>query len=251
MPKKETVLFLEKITSLAKPLEHRTAFEYNIREICDYLESLPVKTRVAIFTDKYWNRYPKFVWWKKHSLDNLKSHAKALREVTECLDMNKDKYPKTYNSVVKHSCGIILNYAIEYFSGSIKRSLINRGLESDDVRVVKVSAKYADINKLPKLINHKDYGVRTIVSNRISPVARPDLFLKSQSHWTRILAINSADLDKQNVISMIDSRSSNIDWIASKEIQALLNKLSNNDILYFINLTKNLDISKYFRQRIS
>lgn len=251
--KKDTIEFLNVLVSNSNKASNY-AFGYNVRNICLYLESLSSLSRKSIFSDCYWNKYPKYVSWKDHKPENVKSHGHGLKKLLGYLASNKHRYPNTYKSVVLNSKGIILNFAIESFSGKDKMSLAKRGLTSVDSRVRKVSARILPIKMIEPLIGDSDWGVRAIVATRISPSAKPDLFLNSKNSFARVDAISASDFSKDTIFKMIAERSSSNsrDWMKAKEIICLLDKLDDTDLLYFVNLSDtNSAISHYFNERLS
>ena len=251
MPKKDTLIFLEKICNNATKKEFHIS--YNLREISNYLESLSSTSRNNIISDSFWNRYPKNVQWKKYFPNNVKAHARGISYLIKFIYSNKDKYPKTYNSFLKNSSGIFLYYAINYFHGNERMKLAKRGVSSKDLRVKKISARILPIKFIENLANDSDYGVSSIIANRISPSAKPNLFLHSKNNRARFESILALEPDRDTIFQMINERLANSkDWRIAREIICLLDKLNDNDILFFINISGNVKIiTDYFKNRLS
>lgn len=253
MPKKDTTSFINIISSNATKREHTYAMSYDLREICIYLESLSDISRKNIFSDSYWNRYPKFVYWKNHLAENAKAHGRGIGLLTKYISSNKTKYSKTYRSIIANSEGIILNSAINHFSGNDRVKLAKRGVKSNDPRVRKASVRLLPIKLIEHLADDSDWGIRSIVANRISPSARPDLFLNSKNYSARLEALIVMEPDRDTIFQMISERMSSVkDWQIAREITCLLDKLSDDDLLFFVNASgKQKVITDYFDDRLS
>lgn len=257
MPKKCTVDFLGVMSEgVSEATQYR--FEYDFRKICIYLESLSFSDRKSIFSDSYWNKYPKYVYWKQFGKENIRSHGRGLKLLTKYLSSNKHKYPNTYKSVLNYSKGIILNFAIDSFSGKEKLKLAKNGIDSKDTRVRKVAARILPLNMIKSMVDDSDWGVRSIVSTRISPYANPELFVNSKSYHARIAAISASDFDKETIFAMIKEREGvshkgHKEWYKKMEVVCLLDKLDDTDLLYFIDLAgiKGGPYSDYFNSRLS
>ena len=251
MPNTDTTAFLNQIVTNANPSGNYN-FIYNFKAILTYLEGISQNSRKNIFSDSYWNKYPKYISWRFHNLENPRCHGRGISSLTKYLSSNKSKYPKTYKTVLNHSKGIFHNFAIENFSGKDKMSLAKRGLKSSDRRVKKASIRILPVNTIIKLANDSDWSIRAIVASRVSPSARPDIFLDSKNFSARFDAISASDFDKNTIFEMLNSRISKAsDWVVAREITCLLDKLDDNDLLYYVNISGKIRvITDYFNDRL-
>jgi len=252
MPKKITVEFLNKVISNSKIQAYLHA--YNIREIVGFVESLSDSKRKELLSDASWNKYPKYVYYKKFAQENPRCHGKSIDKMSQFVYSNRQKYPNTYKSVLNHSAGIILDYAMDNFGGSDRQRLARRGMISTDVRVRKSAARLLPIHLLERMINDSDYGVKRIVTNRISPASRPDLFINCNNFHPRMEALLSSDIEKNTIIQRLNELSTDKNWFATKEMTILLDKLSDDDILFFMNLSQGKnrsDIADYLAERLT
>jgi len=254
MPKVFTKDFL-KVMSINAVLKDKYVLTYNFSSISLYLESLKDSERDSLFSDSYWNKYPKYVNWSTLKSDNIRAHGRGLQLLTRYIFLNKKRNPKTYKSIMNYSKGIILNFAIESFSGKDKLKMAKSGINSKDPRVRKVSARILPIKMIESMVNDTDYGVRSIVADRISPFAKPDLFIDSVSGSARVSAIRASDFDNEKINDMINSRINKVsnskyrDWQTEREVTSLLDKLDDNDLLYFLDLKDYYP--HYFNERLS
>ena len=252
MPKKDTIEFLNIMVSNAKKQDNYY-FTYSFRDVALYLESLSDTTRKSIVSDSYWNKYPKYISWRIHQPANIRAHGRGLDNLLKHLSSNKLKYPKTYRAILKYSKGIILNFAIDSFSGSDKTKLAKRGLNSNDPRVRKACVRILPTKLIEHLTDDSDWGIRSIVATRISPFARPDLFINSKNSYARIKAISASEMDRDTIFNMLNERINSLkDWQVAREVTCLLDKLSDDDLLYFVNASgKQKMITDYFNDRLS
>jgi len=253
MPKKDTSDFLKIMSFNSYKKESKYNIFFNLKEISNHLESISSTSRKNIFSDAYWNRYPKYIAWNKYTTNNPRAFGRGLEDLVKYIISNKIKYPKTYKSLFLNSSGIILNYTIKYFSGNEKLSLAKRGIKSNDPRVRKISARYLPTKYIEHLANDSDYGIRSIVANRVSPIAKPYLFLNSRNGDARIKAIMTLEMDRDTIFKMINEKILNVkDYYTSKEVVCLLDKLNDNDILFFVNTSGTSKmITDYFNNRLS
>lgn len=252
MPKKITVEFLDKVISNSQIQTYQNV--YNMREITVFTEALSDSKRKELFSDASWNKYPKYVYFRKFSNTNPKCHGRAVDRMTQFVYSNRQKYPKTYKSILNHSTGIFLDYAMDNFGGSDRQRLARRGMTSADTRVRKSAARILPIHQIEKMIDDTDYGVKKIVTTRISPASRPDLFIDCKSFHSRLEAILSSDIEKDAIIKRLNDLSLDKNWYATKEMTVLLDKLSDDDILFFMNLSDGKNrgtIADYLAERLT
>jgi len=253
MPTKDTINFINVIRNNAFKAGTYYGVDYDFKAISTYVESLSEISKQSIFSDKFWNKYPKYVCWRSHDISNIKAHGRGLSLFVKHISYNRRKYPKTYKSILLNSKGVILNNAIDSFSGKDILKLAKRGVSSSDPRVRKSCARILPISMITGLINDSDYSIRKIVATRISPAARPELFINSESYAVKINAIIASSLDRDIIFSMLQESAKNTNkWYVSKEIVALLDKLDDNDLLFAVDMCgKNAVITDYFKDRLS
>jgi hypothetical protein len=252
MPKKITVEFLNKVISNSKTQTY--LHSYNMREIVGFVESLSDSKRKELLSDASWNKYPKYVSYRNFAQENPRCHAKSIDRMSQFVYSNRQKYPNTYKSILNHSAGIFLDYAMGNFGGSDRQKLARRGMTSSDARVRKGAARILPIHHLKKMINDSDYGVKRTVARRISPASRPDLFINCNNFHPRMEALLSSDIERNTIIQRLNELSTDKNWYATKEMSILLDKLSDDDILFFMNLSQGKnrsDIADYLAERLT
>jgi len=241
--------------------KYYSRFEYNLGEIFSYLLSLPKNRLKLLFSNKKWCRHPKYVFFNSNiDINEGALHTKCIHHLVSEVISNRmdERYKNLYNTLIKHSDGIILLYTLYNSTSKDQITAAKRGMKSSDNRVKTYSARIVPHKYLKNYVNDKSFGVRRIIATRIGIEANPDLFLDSPDFSTRIIALESKELSRDEVLLRIDEISKNISSnvkISPKDeeyLMALLNKLGSNDIIFYIDLSsKSENIEKYITKRIN
>jgi hypothetical protein len=241
--------------------KYYSRFGYNLDEIFSYLLSLSKSRIKLLFSNKKWCRHPKYVFFNSNIDFNKGAlHTKCIHHLVNEITSNRmdERYKNLYDALIKYSDGIILLYTLYNSTSKDQMTAAKRGMKSSDNRVRTYSARIVPHKYLKNYVNDKNFGVRKIIATRIGIEANPDLFLESPDFSTRITALGSKELSRDEVLLRIDEISKNIsskEKISSKEediLVVLLNKLRSNDIIFYIDLSsKSENIEKYITKRIN
>jgi len=238
--KKETKAvrsFLDKIESSStdNPGHYRRK-SYDLDKVLSYMLSLSKKEAKCLLSDTFWNRYPSYVSYP--IIDSRRAHGGFIATLVRS---GCEYVPELKELFLKHSDGLFLVSTIDCISGRDRQKVCLRAVNSKDVRVRLRAAKHLDVRKAKRLMNDRASSVRNSVIKRIGIDNCATDLIEDSDGWIRRQAISAADLSSAESNELIshyldkETKGSNnyyIRWI----LHSLVKKLSNEDLLYRLNL---------------
>jgi len=211
---------------------------FNVDKIAEHIIRLSSRKRKALVSDKYWIRYPMYVSWRN------KNHPKPYGHLLSSVVSNLCSYSKVARgSLVRYSEGVLQAYTVESTKGSDRLKVCDRGIFSKDSRVRGRAAKYISVKKAKSILRDVDYSVKYTLIERIGPDNCSDLLLDDECQWIRSEALSCSGSSKEESASTLMDKVETIDKMESGdyykdlELVALLKRVSDDDLLYFLNLS--------------
>jgi hypothetical protein len=171
--------------------------------------------------------------------------------VNEVCQYNK----RVKDALVNKSDGIFLSYTIDYTSGKDRLKASSRALKSKDGRSKLRAARVLPIRKIKGLVSDSNSSVRNVVLKRIGIDNCAESLLDDKSAWIRTRAIRASDnlseeYLKEHINRLRKSKNPN-DWYVTWELLALIQKLSDEELLYFLDLGGRFSrISEHIKKRL-
>jgi hypothetical protein len=251
---KEVLSFIETIKKLrnSDQKEVRYVKDHYKEKIAEYILALSSKRRKALISDKYWIRYPMYTSW------SAKDHPKPYGNLLAYAVSELCKHSKSGREcLVKHSVGILQAYTIESTSGSDRVRASNRGVLSKDSRVRKRSAKYISIHKAKSILREVDSSIKYILIDRIGPDNCHSLLVDDDCKWIRRQALSCSNISSEEAMGRLrnnldmSGESAWHDYYKEQEAVILLDKVSDDDLLFFLDLScGSINVEEYLKKRL-
>ena len=222
----------------------------HVEKTCNYLSSLSDRELSKLVSDKYWNKYPFYTCWPKRT--DLRSYGSTIGSVVHEMCQYDSRVK---DILVRKSDGIFLSYTIDYTFGKDRLKASSRALKSKDNRARLRSARVLPIRKIKGLITDSNSSIRNLALKRIGIDNCAESLLDDKSTWIRTKAIMASDtLTDEYIkeeIARLETSSDPDGWEASIEMLALVKKLSDEELLYFLDLGDRWGrISEHIKKRL-
>jgi len=245
--------FLNVLKSSNKTIDRNTGMntaQKRIDRVCNYLSELTDKELKRLVSDKHWNKYPFYLCYPASA--SSRSYGQILGTVVHELCQYNSRARKV---LIESAEGIFLSYTIDYTYGKDRLKASRKALKSKDSRARLRAAKVLPVSRLKNLVSDSNASVRNVVIKRIGIDNCAESLVDDKCSWIRTRAISAADsLSDEDVRGRIDKLKDVKDtasWYRAWEMLALIQKLSDEELLYFLDLGDRWSrISEHIKKRL-
>jgi hypothetical protein len=204
----------------------------------------------SLISDRYWHRYPFYLCYPGKS--GNRSYGQIIGTIIHELCEYDSRVRKI---LVENSDGIFLSYTIDFTTGKDRIKASCKALKSNDTRARLRSAKVLPVSKVRRLITDPNSSVRNVAIKRIGIDNCAESLVDDKSSWIRARAIMAtdslSDKDIRDRISSLKDVKDAGNWYRSWEMLALIQKLSDEELLYFLDLGDRWSrISEHIKKRL-
>jgi len=163
-------------------------------EIANHLASMSDKNLKSLISDKYWNSYPLYTYYRTSgSGSNPKGYYSLIGSAVKYLMLVSQKHRKVFSD---HAGGAFRIATINGTLGQDKLKAAKKGLTSGDARVRKLAVSLVPVSDLKEIIKtEKRADVLNSISKRVGYINMSHIEIESRYRWNRSRALANSRFD--------------------------------------------------------
>ncbi len=241
MPKESKYVkeFLDIVEANVTSTGRRWYTSYDEDTIAKALMAMSSYKLGKIFSDNYWNYYPT---WTSSKKVGRRDHYGSISSTVRFI---RDFCPSLDKILLKKCEGAIAMACIDSIRGSDRITLSKRMINSKDIRVRRRVAGILPAKYLHKMINDKNYSVANKAIERIGIDNCAEHIIGSGGYYESE-AIRASNMNAEQLMSRFESIVSDDKMYPYSKLsnaKAILQKMTNEQLLYSLGLLDNLCVS--------